>query len=350
MRFFFCGYSFPGLTSRLEELGHQVVSRGRWGMPLDECPDDWWSGFHNRATPDEFGKYLLRRVDEERADVFVLGKGFHWYEDGKPWCVSPAALAEMSRRGVRLAWLSWDDPDCTPEAIRSGMLLHMDAIGTCCWDERRTIRPYQNAARRARVFLFWPGWDQAAWEPTMAEPVAETCDLLIGGSPYFRPTSEYRGPARRAILWEAIRRGWSVEVWGGREWLLEAHGGDPKLEPWYRGPYPYSERGRLWRRARVNVDTHIRWGPRLYLNDRFFQVTGAGRSLVCDDQPGVADAFPEVVYFRAGDMGDLFDKLGELRDDAGMRAALGAASRARIRAHHTLAHRTDALLRALEIT
>lgn len=350
MRFFFSNYDFKGLLEGLRARGHEIVSEGEWGRPLEQCPDSWWHGFHHRLTPEEYGHYLLRRLEEERADVFVLGKGFHWRENGQPWCVPPAVLFEMSRRGILLAWLSWDDPDCTPQAIGYGILPPMHAIGTCCWDEQRTLRPYRATAPRARVFLFWPGWDQAEWEPTIAEPVEETCDLLIGGSPYLKPTDEYRGPPRREIAWEAIRRGWKVEIWGGREWLLEAHGGDARLAPYYLGPYGYRERGRLWRRARLNVDTHLRYGPRGYLNDRFFQVGGSGRALVCDDQPGVADAFPEVVYFRAGDMGDLFGKLEELRGDAGMRAALGAAFRARVLAQHTLAHRADALLAALGIS
>lgn len=295
-------------------------------------------------TPEEYGAHLIRRVEETRADVVVIGKGWH---DG--WAVPAKALVQIRNTGRRLALLSWDDPDQVPTSIRFGLPFAMHAIGTCCWDEARSIRAYQAVAPRARVFLSWPGWDQAAWEPTMAEPVAETCDLLIGGSPYHRPTNEYRGPSRREILWEAIRRGWTVEVWGGREWLLAAHGGDPKLEPWYRGPYGYAERGRLWRRARVNVGTHLRWGPRAYIHDRLFMVGGAGRAYLMDDQPGVQDAFPEVVYFRGGDMGDLFDKAEELRSDAGMRSVLGRSLRDRILSAHTLAHRVDALLRALEI-
>jgi hypothetical protein len=293
-------------------------------------------------TPVDFGEHLVRRVQATRADVVVIGKGWH-----DAWFVPPGALARVRRSGARVVFLSWDDPDQVPTACRSGMLRHADAVGTCCPDQARSVGPLRAFAPGARVFLFWPGWDQVAWEPGMQERVEETCDLMLGGSPYYRPTSEYAGPPRREIAWAAIRRGWKVEVWGGREWLDERHGGDPKLEPWFRGPYGYADRGRIWRRARVVVNTHIRHGVPGYLNDRFFMVGGAGRALLCDDQPEVWREFPEPAYFRGGDMEDLMAKATDLLEDAGYRASMGTALRHRILSSHTLAHRADAILAAL---
>lgn len=346
MKVFFSNYDFPGMLAGVRARGHEVVSNGQWGWDPKDCPDNWWVHMQRGSSPAQWGAYLSARTAETGADVLVLGKGYHWV-DGVPWYTPPAALEQIRRRGTRIVYLSWDDPDHVDAACKTGMLQWVDAIGTCCLDVRRSKGPYRARAPRARIFDFWPGWDQASWEPLMAEPVTPTCDLLLGGTPYLKPTDEYAGPPRRDIAWAAIRHGWKVEVWGPPSWLNLEHGGDPALAPYYHGEYAYAERGRLWRRARVNVNVHIRYGAPLYLNDRFFMVGGCGQPLVCDDQPGVAEHFPEVYYYRGGDLAQLMDRAALILSDPAPAAARATVTRERILAKHTLAHRVDAMLAAL---
>lgn len=345
MKFLFTAYDWSGICARLRERGHEVVSKGEWGDGKAQT-DAWWNWMIDGKTPADYSEHLFKRAAETDADVIVIGKGWHVW-DGRIWNIEPSCLAEQRALGRRIVYVSWDDPDQVPQVCATGMLQHVDVIGTCCTDLERCIKPYRTAAHEAKIFLYWPGWDQVAWEPTIAEPVEETCDMLIGGSAYVRPNEEYAGPARRDIARAAIKLGWNVELWGSDKWL-NPHCGGPDLARHYRGSYGYRMRGMLWRRARVNVNVHLRYGPQCYLNDRFFMLAGCGKAFVCDDQPGVAEYFPEVSYFKGGDLDDCVAKMKRLHAmHATEREQIGSTLRRRVLAAHTLAHRADAMLNAL---
>jgi len=346
MRFYFSGYDFVGITSALEAKGHEIVSKGRWGDGVAAQPDAWWGWCIGGKRPSDFARYLIKRAVETEADVIVMGKIFHWNKHGD-WFIPPPALQQLRRLKKTLVYVSWDDPDHLQKATQSGMLQHFHAIGSCCLDDKRSWDVYRMFARRAKLFDFWPGWDQKAWEPDMAQEQEPVVDLLIGGTPYTKPNYEYAGPPRRDIALAALERGWSLELWGPDSWTKESEGGSEKLAPYYKGSFGYRERGTLWKRARVNVDVHLRAPVPLYLNDRFFMLAGSGRPFVCDRQPGVSDVFPGVSYYEPGNLQDCMNRLDILLKNQGPAKAAAQKTRKQILAHHTLAHRVDAMLEAI---
>ncbi len=277
MRILFLGGHYPGLFSGLRARGAEPVFidpfRG------DKSPP-WmrWVSWAKVLDTGGMARLLVREAAEKRADAMLVFKG--WFSPRVQ--IHRAAVAAVRERGVKTIYWSLDDPyfvekhqgfyHAHPEAY--------DAYLTCCLETvgQARSRGYRVAA------LMWPAYDPELWPPGDAYETGP--DLSIVGSPY--------GPAlglgkfdRIQIANRVAAMGLSVEVHGDASWL--SRGLNRSL---YRKYLPRPENGRVARRARVCLGTHVR-SSRGYLNARVFQVMGAGGLLLSDVSDGPATHGPD---------------------------------------------------------
>lgn len=326
MKFLFLGGGpSTALHDELRELGHKVLSTPK---------SDWYDAGLNGKTPEEWADGAALEVVNFRPDVLVLHKGWAWFPGHKGiWVVPPAFLGWATARVRASLYLCADDPAGTPITLLHGLHLHFDAWLTTC---PGIVEMFPEIAS-VHVEEFWLAQDGR--QPlTDVDPSLEV-DVAMTGTPYYRPFPEphyqhgFSCP-RRDIVLAAIDQGHKVGVWGPPTWLDREHGGDPRIEPVYRGWIDTSRVHVVHRSAKVTIATNLVDGRR-YESGKLWCV-GAGGCLLMEEREGLREEFGErVAWFPPGDVGAAMRELGALLGDDARRERMRQEGRAFVLARHS---------------
>lgn len=350
MRALWTGYDYADFLQSMVTLGWENFAgpRRNWyawahgnmvgaDKPEDRAP---------RGTPAEYGAFLRAEVERLRPQLLVLAKACDSNIPApgcKPefWHILLDDIAWVRKQGTIVVYLGLDDPGDFGFCALTNMWTEVDAIGTCCIGTREDYASYSTAP----VFEFWPAWDRTRkLEPPKPEHV---CDLAIVGSPYFLGTPERMGPtiARRDIALAAMEMGVKLHIYGGANWLVEAHGGDPKLTPCYKGPVDFADVHNVMAAAKVTYCSFTRQAKR-YANDRIFLAGGAGAFLLMEDQLFLGQEFVEGVHcdwHRRGSLDSFRERLTYWLSHEEERQLCAARMRALVLERHTYKQRAELL-------
>jgi len=345
-RVVFYGYSDPGMLDGMRQQGWEVHAGDK---------RNWFAWAHGnlesvpKGSSADFGAFVRQDVDQVQPHLVIIGKGF---DSNVP---DPAAkppffhlpvedVAWVRKRGAIVVYLTLDDPADLGFAAATNMLAELDAVGTCCIGTRVDYESHTTAP----VFEFWPAWDHVLrGDPVPAED--ERCDVVFVGTPY-TSNRDGTGPSisRRDVALSAIEMGAKVHVYGRSIWLDRQHGGDPRIEPHYRGELAWDRLHHVFGGARITYNSFVRQGQR-YMNDRVPIAGGAGSFLLMEDQMFLGRDFAEGVhvgYHRRGKLESFKERLAWWLEHEEERAAAAAKTRALILSKHTMLQR-GALLSAV---
>ena len=197
---------------------------------------------------------------------------------------------------------------------------------------------YLRFAARA-YYSFYNGLDPETHYPVCPDP-SLSCDVAFLGN---------RLPDREARVDELFFRAASLAP--GKQFLLGGEGWKDKPMPpnvrWI-GHVPTSEHSRVNCSASMvmNINRSSMAKSGFSPPTRVFEVAGAGRCLLCDDWPGIADCFQpdkEILVVRSAQ--DVVEALNRCDDAA--RRRIGDAFRTRALRDHTYAFRAAQAERAL---
>jgi len=284
MKFLISNYAYPGFVDGLVKQGHEVL--GMHGS-IDEF--NWWQHLINEGkTNEEYDAILRKQIEENKPDVFLCGKGWHFDKFIKPETIEWI----RERVGCTVYW-SLDDPDFVPMFMQKEMWKGYDVALSCCGG---SLKDYESAGMEAH--LFWPAWDQKVWK-SFEFTEEEKVDFLLVGTPYTITKIQ-----RRDIAAAMVATGLSVDIWGPKTWLQTKPdhfaAGYNMLKEFYKGSFLDRDGlPELFAKAKINFSNHIRKGD-MYLNDRVPIVLGAGAFLLLDRQVGFAEYFKDSVVFFDG--------------------------------------------------
>lgn len=183
----------------------------------------------------------------------------------------------------KTVYYSWDDPyqlEVDSGAMRRAAACHLAA--SCC----------EISAHR----YLMAGADKAIWLPAGYDPEVHYEDgnpeidvVFVATNTYCKEIYGNQVFDRRDIIRAVLQVTKNIELWGrGDEvlgWTHPVHG-DPSFAPYYKGWVKFEEARKVFSRARVCLNSHVRRSGYKYLNERTFQIMGCNRLLMIDNNPG----------------------------------------------------------------
>ncbi len=282
-----------------------------------------------RLSPDLRlrNRRLLRHCRDFRPDVVILVGGNA--------VVFPETLAALRASGVVIVYTCGTSPVVFSHAIERAAAPLYDVV--VANDRYHGIQWRELGARRVEV-LPMSAVDPDFHRPydlTAAERAAYSCDVGFVGT-----LVPHRLYAERVAALEALRE-LDLGIWS-------VHELPPSLRERGRGALLGEPMLRALCAARVVVNPHgdfMRYGG----NFRLFEACGVGAFQITDDRPGVREWFvpgEHLVIYR--DPAHLRELVAYYLAHDHERERIASAGRAHVLAHHTFAHRMDALVRLIE--
>jgi len=271
---------------------------------------------------------LLQHARRFRPDVILLVGGNE--------VILPETLAALkSEHGSTLVLASGTPPGIfSPRIERIAAPLYDLVVAN---DLHHAVEWKELGARRAEVLPLSavdPEFHRL-YDLTPAEQARFGCDVGFVGT--LVPESLY---GERIAALEALRD-FDLAIWS-------VHEVPASLRHAARGPALGEEMMRAVSGSRIVVNPHgdfMRYGG----NMRLFEVCGAGRLQICDDQPGVHEWFQvgtHLVTYR--DPGALRERVAYYLAHPHDRERIAAAGQAHVYAHHTYGQRMARLIELLE--
>ena len=270
---------------------------------------------------------LLRCCAEVRPDVVIVVGG--------NTVVFPATLAAIRAAGVTIVYTCGTSPVVFSHALeRDAAPLYDLVVANDRW---HGVQWRELGARRVEVLpmsAIDPEFHRP-YELTAAERAAYGCEVGFVGT--LVPARLY---GERIAALEALREH-DLKVWS-------VHEVPPSLRRHAHGPLLGEAMLRALCGARIVVNPHgdfMRYGGNL----RLFEACGVGAFQIADDRPGVREWFSPGEHLATyRDPEHLRELVASYlaRDDE--RERIARAGRAHVVAHHTYAHRMNALVRLIE--
>ena len=193
------------------------------------------------------------------------------------------------------------------------------------------VEQFYPSTEKTKVAYLPFGIAPSAFQATLRSEDQEryTCDVCFAGAPY---------PERVELLQGIAQMGVSLKIFGWEGWLKTP------LAPFYHGALTTEELAKLYRTARISLNTNL-WPVNSGANVRTFEIPASRGFQICDAQDDLPNLFipgKEIVVFS--DFADLKEKITYYLQHTQERDAIAEAGFQRVIRDHTFDQRAAHIL------